>query len=168
MNRTDVAIVVNTCPKYFYLLDACFGLIRRYADECKWPIYLATEVATDPLIVAVTTKHRVQLLPLQKEDSDFLQSRAATMKMLPQQIQYVLPLQEDFLLERVIDAHMLTSAVQLLDKDRMVQESHEGVGDISDPKSIIVTRANEYMDPVSKDGAKAESSSKGVGGVAKK
>ena len=121
MNRTDVAIVVNTCPKYFYLLDACFGLIRRYADECKWPIYLATEFPTHPVVESVLAKHRVQLLPLPLEDSDFLQSRVAAMKMIPQQIQYILPLQEDFLLERVIDSRALTSAVQLLDKDQMIQ-----------------------------------------------
>jgi hypothetical protein len=120
MNRNDVAIVVNTCPKYFYLLDACFGLIRRYADECKWPIYLATE-STDPLIETITRKHNIQLLQLPFEESDFLQSRAAAMKMLPKEIQYVLPLQEDFLLERVIDAHALSEALQVLDKNPMVQ-----------------------------------------------
>ena len=50
-------------------------------------------------------------------------------------------------------------------KDRMVHESNSH--DISDPKSITVTRANNFMEPVSEDGAKAKSSSKGVGGVAK-
>lgn len=47
-------------------------------------------------------------------------------------------------------------------KDRMVQEANKR--DISDPKSIIVTRASNYMVPLSEDELKDESSLKGAGG----
>lgn len=121
MNRQDVAILVNTCPKYFYLLDACFGLIQRYAEGCKWPLYLATEKPEDETVKTVCKRYGVKLIVLEQKEADFLESRAAAVSKLPQTIQYILPLQEDFLLERKIDELALTNAVEILDVDRQVQ-----------------------------------------------
>jgi hypothetical protein len=121
MDRQDIAIVVNTCPKYFYLLDAYFGLLRRYAEDCKWPLYLATEAPTHPTIEFVVRKYSLHLLPLEVSDADFLQSRAAAIRALPPSIQIVLPLQDDFLLERTIDTRALTDALRLLDTEPTVQ-----------------------------------------------
>lgn len=121
MNRQDVAIVVNTCPKYFYLLDACFGLIRRYAENCKWPLYLATEKPEDETVKLVCKRHNVSILELEAKEADFLESRAAAILKLPPGFRYVLPLQEDFLLERFVDEGALMNALEILDVDRQVQ-----------------------------------------------
>lgn len=121
MNRQDVAIVINTCPKYFYLLEPCLGLLRRYAERCQWPVYLATEKPDHPDVLAVASKYNVSVLVLDSADSDFLQSRAAAVRLLGEEIHYVLPLQEDFLLERLVDTDALTQALEILDADPQVQ-----------------------------------------------
>lgn len=122
MDRTDVAIVVNTCPAYFYILDAHFGLLRRYGESCKWPVYLATETPDEFAIQMIAKKYNVTILAIAKSQSDFLESRIAAMDALPPSIQYVLPLQEDFLLERPgIDAAALTDALALFDSNHLIQ-----------------------------------------------
>jgi hypothetical protein len=122
MNRTDVAIVVNTCPKYFYILDAHFGLLRRYGEACKWPIYLATEQPDEFAIQMIAKKYNVTILSLDKSHADFLESRIAAVDALPPSIQYILPLQEDFLLERPgIDVTALQEALGLFDSNHLIQ-----------------------------------------------
>lgn len=122
MDRTDIAIVVNTCPKYFYLLEPFFGLLRRYGSECKWPVYLATEVPDAFEIQFVLKKYGVKLIVLPPDDADFMDSRLAAVRYLPPETQYVLPLQEDFLLERPgLDYGALKSALEILDTDIRVQ-----------------------------------------------
>ena len=121
MERTDCAIVVNSSPKYFYLLDAHFGLLRRYAAACKWPVYLATEVPDDPAVRDVVKRYGVQVLELQDKDADFLESRLAACEALPPTVKYILPLQEDFLLERPgINETALIEALAILDSNRLV------------------------------------------------
>ncbi len=116
MNREDCAIVVNSCPKYFYLLNAHFGLLRRYAAPCKWPVYLATEVPEDPIVKSVAKAHGVQVLELDDANADFLESRLAACRALPLSVKYILPLQEDFLLERPgIDIKALEEALEIFD-----------------------------------------------------
>lgn len=119
MDRQDVAIVLNTCPKYFYLMESCIGLLRRYSEGCHWPIFLATEAPEE--LKEICQTYDVHSLPLEPTESDFLQSREAAMRYLPEGIRYVLPLQEDFLLERSIDKQALTEALQILDSDITVQ-----------------------------------------------
>ena len=122
MNRQDCAIVVNTCPKFFYILEGFFGLLRRYAPEMKWPVYLATECYEDPFIETLVRRYKLHLLKLPVLDSDFLESRGVAVKMLPPEIQYVLPLQDDFLLERPgPDGKALQNALEILDADKQVQ-----------------------------------------------
>ena len=43
MNRQDICILINSTPKYYYLLPLHLTLIRRYAPFLHWPIYFATE-----------------------------------------------------------------------------------------------------------------------------
>ncbi len=100
MDRKDIAIVVNTCPKYFFMLPYCFGMIRRYANGMKWPVYLATEEPNHDLVKHCVTTYHIQILTLEKENADFFSSRKRAMELLPPEITYVLPLQDDFLLER--------------------------------------------------------------------
>jgi len=121
MNRTDVAIVINTCPAYFYLLEAHFGLLRRYGAECNWPVYLATECWNKESLVVLCNKYNVKILKLDHADYDFFESRVAAMKLLPSAIQYVLPLQEDFLLERPgLNYDALEHALKVFDEEENV------------------------------------------------
>ena len=94
------AIVINTCPKYFYLLDGMVGLLRRYSSNLDWPIYLATEEFGNTLVQQCVLKYKLELLKLDSRDSDFFSSRYAAMKLLPETVEYILPLQDDFFLER--------------------------------------------------------------------
>jgi hypothetical protein len=118
MDRTDCAIVVNTCPKYFYILDAHFGLLRRYASSLKWKVFLATELPNDPRIQKLTQKYNLNIIGLENSQQDFLESRLAAVKALPAEIKTVLPLQDDFLLERPgMDGEAIKHALDILDVD---------------------------------------------------
>lgn len=121
MDRTDIAIVLNTCPKYMYLLEAHIGLLRRYGSSCKWPIYLAIAIEPDARFELFCNQNSIHPIYLENADADFLQSRHAAMLHLPETIQYVLPLQDDFLLERPgLDSVALISALSLLDQESNV------------------------------------------------
>ena len=50
MDRNDVAYIINTTPKYFYILELHLTLLKRYAPSMKWPVYLATEDFDNPII----------------------------------------------------------------------------------------------------------------------
>jgi hypothetical protein len=121
MDRTDIAIVLNTCPNYMYLLEAHIGLLRRYGSSCKWPIYIAIAIQPDARFELFCKDHSIEPIYLEAADGDFLQSRYAAMQHLPETVQYVLPLQDDFLLERPgLDTAALESALEILDKDPSV------------------------------------------------
>lgn len=120
MNREDVCILINSTPKYFYLLPLQLTLIKRYARELKWPIYFATEALDNPIVASLVVDFGVKLIALQKSESGFLESRLAAIQKLPPSITYVLPLQEDFLLDRKPDYDALKDALFILDTDRLV------------------------------------------------
>jgi len=104
-----------------YLLEAHIGLLRRYGSACKWPIYIAVGIQPDARFELFCKQHTVYPIYLDAADTDFLQSRQAAMKHLPEAIQYVLPLQDDFLLERPgLDCVALTSALSILDNESTV------------------------------------------------
>jgi hypothetical protein len=123
MNRTDIAYLINTTPKYFYLLPLHLTLLERYARGMGWPVYLATEVPlTHPMLIYIQQYFpRVTILPLTEEQEGFLESRAAATAALPSNIQYVFPIQEDFLLERTPSWEWAQQAVELLDSYSSVQ-----------------------------------------------
>jgi hypothetical protein len=120
MERIDIAYLINTTPKYFYLLPLHLLLLRRYAPTCQWQVYLATEEPTHPMLAELEETYNLQILPLSQEESGFLESRAAALRKLPSFIQYVLPMQEDFLLERTPTSQSISESVGLLDKDTQV------------------------------------------------
>jgi hypothetical protein len=120
MDREDVAYLVNTTPKYFYLLPLHFALVRRYASKLKWPIYLATEVPEDPMILRMAREFSVTILPIEMADRYFLESRLAAVKGLPSSIKYVVPIQEDFLLQARPDYEMMEESLHILDTDQAV------------------------------------------------
>lgn len=116
MERNDVAYLINTTPQYFYLLPLHIGLIRRYASNLSWDIWVATEEPSHPLITGLGIK----ILSLDKSESGFLKSREAALKKLAH-YSYIIPMQEDFLLERYINEAALAESIAILDKDSDVQ-----------------------------------------------
>lgn len=120
MERQDVAYFVNSTPKYFYLLPLHFQLVRRYAPQLKWPLYIATEEPEHPIIQKVSNEFQVNVLPLKKEDRYFLESRLATVDLLPASIKYVFPIQEDFLLQYKPDLNTIKQALEIFDNDENV------------------------------------------------
>ena len=120
MERQDVCILLNSTPKYFYLLPLQMTLLRRYAPLLKWPIYLATEALDNPIVTKLVLEHGVKLISLSASEEPFLESRQAAIRKLPSSILYVLPLQEDFLLDRAPNYPALEDALRILDTDRMV------------------------------------------------
>ncbi len=120
MDRTDVAYLVNTTPKYFYMLPLHFLLVRRYSEKLHWPLFLATECPNDPVVNVCRTRYRVNILPLSEADQHFLESRLAATKALPPEIRYVFPIQEDFLLQYRTDDAALERALKIFDDDPSV------------------------------------------------
>lgn len=120
MERTDVCILINSTPKYFYLLPLQLTLLKRYASQLKWPIYFATEALDHPITMKLILEFGVKVLSLQHSQSGFLESRKAALQKLPSTITYVLPLQEDFLLDRRPDYNALADALFILDTDRTI------------------------------------------------
>ena len=116
MERDDIAYLLNSTPSYFYIVELHVALIRRYASQCKWPIFFATEVPDNP-ICNILKKYDVTILPIEAEYSSFLNSRRRALELLPSSIKYVLPMQEDFLLEQRIDVLTIEESINLLDND---------------------------------------------------
>ena len=116
MNRSDVAYLLNSTPKYFYILELHVALLRRYAPTLKWPVYFATELPDDP-ICKILQRYNVTILPIESENSSFLSSRKRALELLPKSIKYVLPMQEDFLLERFIDVPVIEDSLNILDNN---------------------------------------------------
>ena len=120
MERNDVCILINSTPKYYSILLLQVGLLRRYAPKLKWRIFLATEVPDHEICRRLVKEFGVELVVLANKDSGFLESRAAGVRGLPSDIMYVLPLQDDFILDREPMYDMLEEACTILDMDRNV------------------------------------------------
>lgn len=121
-NAEKVAYLINTTPKYFYLLPLHVGLVKRYEGDAFFSdIFLATEEPDHPICQELQEKQGVQILRLSAEDSGFLKSRAAALAALPPDIRYVLPVQEDFLLERTPDFRAIRESLDILRNDPTVQ-----------------------------------------------
>ena len=153
MERSDVAYLINSTPKYFYILELHILLLKRYAPSCKWPIYFATEVPDHPLCAHLNTTYSVQIIPLEVEHSSFLQSRARAVELLPSTIKYVLPVQEDFLLERYVDIDSITQSLNILDNDENIISCrympcpgpHANSINYSEHWKYLDSRYDEYM-----------------------
>uniref|UniRef100_A0A6C0BBM1 Glycosyltransferase n=1 Tax=viral metagenome TaxID=1070528 RepID=A0A6C0BBM1_9ZZZZ len=114
-----VAYLINTTPKYFYLLPLHIGLIHRYAPGLDWDLWIATE-EPNHYVINDMKREGVKILELLPSESGFLKSREAALRRLPS-YDYVIPAQEDFLLERFIDYKIIDQAFAILEKDRNVQ-----------------------------------------------
>jgi len=109
MIRTDVAYVVNSTPKYYFLLKVHFALMDLYAKGLQWPVYVGSEAPEDMIDYPATC------ISLSEKNSGFWESRVATVEALPAEIKYVLPMQEDFLLERKVDSAELEKILSYMD-----------------------------------------------------
>ena len=105
-----LAYLINTTPKYFYLLPLHIALLHRYAPTLGWPIYIATE---SPELLPPLLDVNIIHLPLEKEG--FLDSRSEAVKRLPPHIKYVFPMQEDFLLEGRPIESAIKGGLEILD-----------------------------------------------------
>lgn len=120
MNRHDICILINSTPKYFYLLPLQLAMLRRYSAQIQWPVFLATEHPEHETVQLCQKDWGLQVLTLPETAAGFLESREMALRLLPQDIRYVLPLQEDFLLDRSADITALEDALFILDTDRHV------------------------------------------------
>jgi len=121
--RMPWCILINTTPKYMPLVEVQVVCIRRYAKELiDIPIFLATEMLpSDPVVSRVLKQDNVHLLSLPLSESDFLESRVAAFNYLPAEYDIVLPLQEDFWLDRRPEYAALDEAIAILSHDETVQ-----------------------------------------------
>lgn len=113
MDRTDVCILINSTPKYYYILPFMIGMLRRYAPELKWPIFIATEEPVNPIFNGLNVK----LISLAANQTGFLESRRAGMDEIVGQYRYCLPLQDDFILEKGIDWTAIQNILKAMDDD---------------------------------------------------
>jgi hypothetical protein len=113
--RNRLAILVNSTPKYYYLLPLFVELLYRYGGILQMPdVVLATEVPDHPAIKALKAAHEdLIVLQIPVAEAGFLDSRAAALRILRAggEYDYVLPLQEDFLLDRAPDWQAIDLAV---------------------------------------------------------
>ena len=117
MDRTDVAYMINTTPKYFFMLELHLTLLQRYAPQLKWPIYLITEEPTHPQILELKAQFpHIITTPLTQDKEAFLESRAEGTRLLPPHIKYVFPIQEDFLLEGRPIEKIIKEALDMMDE----------------------------------------------------
>ena len=112
---SKLAYLVNSTPKYYGLLPLHFTLLKRYATNLQFTMFLATEIP-DHTICTDLQKMGVQLIPILPEESGFLESRRAALRVLYDiGYHHVLPMQEDFLLEGCIMIDEVNEAVTMLD-----------------------------------------------------
>ena len=97
-------------------------LLQRYAPDAPIDIFLATEVPDHPVCQEAKREFGVKLIPLEQKEAGFLDSRAAALRRLTAfgEYRYVLPMQEDFLIDRRPDLEALEDAKKILDESNYV------------------------------------------------
>ena len=116
MNRHDVCIVINSTPKYYYLLPFMVGMIKRYAPNLVWPIYLVTEDYNNPICIDLMIRYGVKLVKIDASKSGFLESRLAGIREL-RNFRFCLPLQDDFILEMPMLGAEIEKVLQFLSEN---------------------------------------------------
>jgi len=113
---SKLAYLVNSTPKYYGLLPLHFTLVKRYGGDLPKTLFFATEVPDHPICTELQ-KMGVQLIPIPVDQSGFLESRAAALRILYDMGYFhVIPMQEDFLLEGRIMTSAINEARDMLDK----------------------------------------------------
>jgi hypothetical protein len=137
-----VAYLVNSTPAYYYLLPLHFTLVRRYAP-CMKHLFLATEVPSHPICAQVAKDHGVTLIPLDPSKAGFLDSRAAALQQLKGKFEYVLPVQEDFLIDRIPDVNSILDAITLIRDSQCIIASAR-LMPCPGPKGPVLTTCKEW------------------------
>ena len=95
----SLAYLINTTPKYFYLLPLHLTCLFRYSTTHP-AVFLATEASEHPDIIALCAAFpQLHILPLTHSQDGFFESRAAAVAALPAKYTLVFPIQDDFILE---------------------------------------------------------------------
>ena len=101
------------------MLPLHFTLIKRYAPELTMPLFFATEDPENPICKEVEAMG-VQIITIDVAESGFLDCRRAALRRLRTSFDYVIPVQEDFLMDRTPSYKHLVEAIQILDEDASV------------------------------------------------
>lgn len=119
-----IAYLVNSTPKYFYLLPLHFQLLRRYGGPQARSLHLffATEQPEHPICQRLVAEFSVEILPLPSSEAGFLDSRRAALRMLQERggFSFVLPVQEDFLVDRQPGWSDIEMAAAVMDADSAI------------------------------------------------
>jgi len=98
--------------------------IRRYAPKlANIPIFIATELrpTEGSHLESILSYRNTYHILLEAEESGFLESRLAGIGYLPDEFDFVLPLQEDFWLDRAPDYSRLDEAINILRADPKIK-----------------------------------------------
>ena len=116
-------ILVNTTPKYMKYAEVQITCMRRYAKELdSVPIFLATELTPlDSYVSRILGQKNTHHIHLQPNETGFLESRIAAVSYIFNEFDYILPLQEDFWLDRSPDYILLKNALYILETDSRVR-----------------------------------------------
>ena len=123
MDRTDVVILVNSTPNYYYILPFFFTMLRRYAPGLAWGLVLATEFPDDPICKAISAEHKVELLEIPFAAAGFIESRLVALQTLQKRYKYCLPLQDDFILELPMNAAAIKDILTAMDMDTTISSA---------------------------------------------
>ena len=108
-----VAIAIATCAKYSFILDPLFSLMERYWPDRSVPIYLSCD--------ADLSRYRhvrgIKLIE-ESEDPGVLDVWVNLLKSIPHE--YVLVMQEDFIIENPVDNDLLLEIFRDLQRDRSI------------------------------------------------
>lgn len=117
MCGTNLAILVNSTPAYYYILPFFFGMLRRYSKGMCWTVYLGSEQPDHPVCRELAEKYDVHIIRIPSAYGSFIDSRWFCLQHLEGRHEYVLPLQDDFILERPVWKETINMILGLMDKD---------------------------------------------------
>ena len=89
------------------------GMLKRYAPELTWPIYVATEEPNHPIMNSLDVK----IITLTAAQAGFLESRRTAIDEIVGKYRYCLPLQDDFILEKGVDWDAIGAILNAMDDD---------------------------------------------------
>ncbi len=113
----NVAILVNSTPAYYYILPFFCGMLRRYGADLKWKVYLGTELPEHPICKQVEDEFGVELVRIPSAFAGFIDSRWYCLTYLQGKHEFVLPLQDDFILEMPVRLDALSRILRLMEEN---------------------------------------------------
>ena len=111
MNKT--AVLVNTCSRYHYIIPAFLTMLKRYWPEMVFPLYISSTGDLDKF------RSIRDFIPLVMEsDPGVLQSKLWGIERVAEE--FVILLQEDFLIERFVDDTRIRNICDVMESDERV------------------------------------------------